>query len=484
MGLEALDVLAGRSRDPFGIGWHSHAVFWFMLQSFSLRVAGDSLAGLRTLSALIGIATIPAMFLLGRLLYTRRIAVIATLLLATYHFHIHFSRLALFNIADPLIGALVLALWVAGIRTGRALFMGGMGIVLGLALYLYPGTRLFFLLVALLSLEEFVGIRRGRSTLPGARLLSLLLLAAGAALVVATPLLQTYWSQPRAFSARLSEQGILNPGWLASEAAARAESASGVVRDQILRSTLALVRYPDTFNFYDDRRPVVWGLAAPLLVIGVVLILAQIRRRQARMLLYWLVLTIIFGGVLLRDPPVSARYVTLTPVICLLIAQAIGWLIDRVPRRVWRPLPHLLASTLLAWLSITSVYGYFWGFLPREQLGGELTHAANALARYLQAQPENTRVWFMGAPRMYYYGFPMIQFLARSAEGQDIIGVVSMIPVPSPGTTVYAALPERAAELKIIEARYPGGAYTTLFWNNQPRPLVEVYVLRSNPPEP
>lgn len=481
MGLEALSVLAGRSRDPFGIGWHSHAVFWFVLQSVSLRLAGDSLAGLRTLSALTGIVTIPATFLLGRLMYGRRIAVIATLLLATYHFHIHFSRLALFNIADPLIGALVLALWIAAMRTGRALYMGAMGVVLGLSLYLYPGARLFFLLIALLSLEQFAGIRRGRSGRPGLRLLLLVLLAAGASLIVATPLLQTYSAQPRAFTARLSEQGILTPGWLASEAADRAESATGILRDQLLRSTLALVRYPDTFYFYDDRRPVVWGLAAPLLVLGVLLLLAQMRHMQSRMLLYWLALTIVFGGILLRDPPVSARYVTLTPVICLLIAQALTWLVDLLPRRVWRPLPHLLASILIVWLSITSVYGYFRGFLPRELLGGQLTHAANALATYLQAQPGNTRVWFMGAPRMYYHGFPMIQFLARRADGQDIIGTVSMIPAPSSRTTVYAALPERAAELKIIEARYPGGQYTTLFWNSQPQHLVEVYVLRSTP---
>jgi 4-amino-4-deoxy-L-arabinose transferase-like glycosyltransferase len=63
---------------------------WFFLQALSLKVFGDSVVGLRMLTALIGTATVPLLYFFARPWYGRRVALMAATLLLAYHFHIHF----------------------------------------------------------------------------------------------------------------------------------------------------------------------------------------------------------------------------------------------------------------------------------------------------------------------------------------------------------------------------------------------------------
>ncbi|MFL5802678.1 MAG: ArnT family glycosyltransferase, partial [Roseiflexaceae bacterium] len=142
MGMMARDVLRGQLISPFSTGWLSHPTLWFFMQALALRVFGNNIFGLRMLSVLIGTATIPALYLFARPLYGRSIALVAAALLAFYHFHIHFSRLALNNIVDPLLALLAFAAFFHGQRT-RSLFSFTLaGVLLGLAQHFYMGGRL------------------------------------------------------------------------------------------------------------------------------------------------------------------------------------------------------------------------------------------------------------------------------------------------------------------------------------------------------
>ncbi len=69
--------------------------------------SGGHFFGLRAFSAILGALTIPATYGLARELFDRRTAILAALVLLTFPPHVHYSRLALNNIADPLFGTLV-----------------------------------------------------------------------------------------------------------------------------------------------------------------------------------------------------------------------------------------------------------------------------------------------------------------------------------------------------------------------------------------
>jgi hypothetical protein len=84
-----------------------------------------------------------------------------------------------------------------------------------------------------------------------------MLVALGAFLVVAAPMIQVAIRTPDNFNARLNQVGIIQSGWIARAMEARGDSMAAVLFDQFRRAALA-------FNYYPDRT--VWyGLPEPLL---------------------------------------------------------------------------------------------------------------------------------------------------------------------------------------------------------------------------
>lgn len=119
-----------------------------------------SLAGLRLLSALVGVAQVIAVYFLGRTAFDRKVGLLAALLLATFPPHLHFSRIGINNIADPLMGTLAFAFLLRGLRGGRRLDFALAGASLGLTQYFYEGGRLFYVPFALLWLTWLALFRR------------------------------------------------------------------------------------------------------------------------------------------------------------------------------------------------------------------------------------------------------------------------------------------------------------------------------------
>ncbi|HFD38806.1 MAG TPA: phospholipid carrier-dependent glycosyltransferase, partial [Anaerolineae bacterium] len=108
-GLLARQVLHGELRNPFVMGYMSMPTAFYWPLSWALRLAGDSVVGLRVPAALVGSLTVPLLYLFARSLWGRRTALLAALFLAAWDYPIHYSRLGANNIWDPLF--VLLALW-------------------------------------------------------------------------------------------------------------------------------------------------------------------------------------------------------------------------------------------------------------------------------------------------------------------------------------------------------------------------------------
>ncbi len=484
MAMEAVRINAGTIKDPFTTGWLSHPTLWFYLQALSIKLFGETMAGVRMLSALLGSLTIASTYVLGRLLFTRRIAMVAALLLATYHMHIHFSRFALNNVADPFWGTLIISAWVIALRTKRMSAYGAAGLGLGLALYFYHGARLFIPLLLVLGVLYVLPRWRAWRSLRTKKVWIPLLVVVGGLLVAGGPIMQTFANNPGEFMARVNLQRWTSQD-IAAAAQATGRSKFSIIMEQVRRSFLAFNAYTDTSTFYDETRPLLWGLAAALLIIGILIALSQFRRLSTHVLLVWFVLAILIGGVMLRNPPNSPRYVTLAPVVCLLIALAIDYLVSALdtvlPEDRRALVGSILAGAITVYLGVSSVNSYFRDYIQREHIGGVNTHVAMALATYIKDQPEGTQLWFMVPPRMFYHGFAMLDYLARQVKGDDVLEKVTTpetVPPASAGkVTIYAITPERLDELNLVKLAYPGGEEKALYWPLEPEPLIYVYRL-------
>lgn len=188
----------------------------------------------RLIAALIGIATVAAAYFMVRTMFAdeeeparTRLAVLASLGLATSFWHVNYSRIGLEVNMTPFFAVLSFwSLW-QGLRSGRTWDFVLSGASMGAAAYGHlPGRFLPFPVVAFFALMWVSSMRRETRALspgawgetanahvPGPRLLSLwpLAIVAVAALVVFAPLGYHFATHPADFFGRASSTSIFNP---------------------------------------------------------------------------------------------------------------------------------------------------------------------------------------------------------------------------------------------------------------------------------
>jgi Dolichyl-phosphate-mannose-protein mannosyltransferase len=477
MGMMARAVLRGEVRDPFVTGWLSHPTLWFFMQALSLRIFGDNVFGLRMLSALIGAATVPALFVFARPLYGRAIALAAAVLLAAYHFHIHFSRLGVNNIVDPLIALLMFAAFFHGYRT-RLLFSFALaGVLMGVGQHFYMGGRLTPILLLALLLHQAL---LNRPQLWRARW-GLAMLALGFVLGFG-PLLRFFVTHRDDFAARLAVVGVFQSGWF-DEQRAQGLSVFTILLNQARDGFGAFIFQPDRSTFYDPHIPLLDHASAVLFVFGLAVALSRWRRMELVLLPVWVVGAAIFGGVLLKNSPESPRFVTTAPALCLLIALAIERLVALLPWALplGRRVAYGIGGALVLLLALWNLNFYFREYTPRRTFGWLNTEVATAIGGYVHGQPDAVYVYFFGPPRMFV-GNGTIRFLAPDVPEVDMVDPLvapeALPPPPDGRRPIFIFLPERVGELALVESRYPAGTRyqadaqvedATLFFSYEPK---------------
>ncbi|MDI7275528.1 MAG: glycosyltransferase family 39 protein [Anaerolineae bacterium] len=455
MGREALNVLSGRLTNPFATGWFSHPTLYFYVLAASLRWPGGAVTGLRVVPALAGVLTVPALYLLGRELFGRRVALLAAGYLACYHYAIHYSRLALNNSLDPLLAALIFYSLLVGVRSRRPAPFALAGVLMGLAQYFYMGSRVVVIIAAgflawmAWSEAGFWRTHRGH-----------LAVMAGGFLLAGWPLFLFFARHPEDFSARITQLGILQSGWLASEAIKLQRSQLSLLWQQFARTVLAFHYYPDPAPFYHPGVPLLDPVSAVLFTFGLVYTMASLRRRGHALMALWFWCVLLFGGVLLENPPSSQRLLLSVVPVSLFVAWGLS-LTAEVARRAarWRPASTWavlgLAVILLGGLSLRF---YFGPYTRARVYPGLNTEVGHRMGLYLSELGPEYHYLFFGAPRMYA-GFPSLVYLAPEVDGEDVLELP-----PSPAEwelpskrLVFLFLPERLAELEAVKQWYPGG---------------------------
>jgi len=459
MGREALEVLRGHLTNPFATGWFSHPTLYFYVLAAALRWPGGAVFGLRFVPAMAGALTVPALYLLARELYGRRVAFLAAAFLASYPYAIHFSRLALNNAMDPLLAVLAFYLFFVGLRAerGRHVCFSLAGVLFGLALYFYMGGRampiVFGMLVLLLAWREPGFWRAYRGPL---------LVLAGGFLVTSWPLLTFFARHPQDFMARTNQLGIIQSGWLAATAAALQRSQWSVLWEQFVKSALAFHYFADPGVFYHPDMPLLDAAAAIPFTFGLVYSMAHFRERRSALAVLWFWAVIVFGSVLMENPPSAQRLVlTVVPVslfVALGVAQAVG-VLERALG--WQALSGwLLQGMAIVALSAVGLQFYFGTYAPARVYPGLNTEVGHEMGLYLQRLGADYRYYFYGAPRMFA-GFPNVRYLAPDVEGVDVMPPPADPPdVGGDKRAVFIFLPERLGELDSLRAAYPAGRRT------------------------
>ncbi|MCD6520486.1 MAG: glycosyltransferase family 39 protein, partial [Anaerolineae bacterium] len=202
-------ILSGEYLIFFPDNFGREGMFFYLAAALA-KLGRLSPYSMRLTSAAIGIATIPALYLLAKECFDRETGVYAALLLAVNKWHIVLSRAGYRVILLPLFGTLVLLGLARSLRRGRARDWAWLGFSLGLGIWTYKAFSFAFPLAIGAVLAYALWAPRattqkaegGRWGMPPLALLKGLGFALLIALVLATPMLRYMVDAPESYFAR------------------------------------------------------------------------------------------------------------------------------------------------------------------------------------------------------------------------------------------------------------------------------------------
>jgi hypothetical protein len=463
-GLDAVAVLKGEINNPFTLGWLSVPTMAGYFNAITIKLFGNTILGLRLMWALFGSATVLLMYLLVRRLHGRPLALMTAALLATYHYHIHYSRLGATPVADPFFIALALLFFFRGYDGLGLINWALAGVAVGVSQYSYAGAR--FTVVLMGALLVYYLLREPRRFWREHRRGALVLI--GAAVLTAAPMIQVAIRYPDDYNARINQVGIIQNGWLEREQGFRGEGAFPILVDQFRHAVLSYNAYMDNVIWYGLglERPLFDWVAGALFLLGLGYATLRIHDRRLMPMVAWWWGGIILGGMLTVSPPSSMRIVTTSVPAVFFVALALLLIWRTLERAVaWPPLRRAafpFAALAVFGLSFISVRWYFQDYSPRRIYGSGEGMVATDLGLYASRNlGPDWRIYFFGAPRMVYRGFSTIPYLAPEVEAKDFDDPLQ--PPGDPGlakpdkNAAFIFLPHRAGDLAIIRSVYPGG---------------------------
>lgn len=478
----AREALDGRMINMFSTGHLSMPSLYAFFQAAWLRLAGDNVFGLRLPWAIVGTLSVLGAYMLVRRLFGRGLALIVAVLLAGYHYHIHYSRLGLNNIADPFFVVWALYFMVMGCQGGRRWPWVMSGLVAGLALFFYTGGRQVAVILAGVivwaALTEPGFISRSRAGL-AAMLLGLV--------VAAGPMLLFALQHPDDFNARINQVGIIQSGWLAREADLLGRSQVAVVAEQFRKVLFAFNVFHDRTDFYKPGRPLLDFGAAMLFLLGGVLSVARLVDRRlgpsggepgpARLavvdlpawryaiFVIWFLVVIVTGGVLTEGAPSSQRIVSSSVPAMFFVGLAL-WELARIVTDLLRIPIHgraVLALAVAAAIIYGSVHFYFGPYQDSWAYGSFNGEVSTAIGHHMQSLGPSWKQYFHGAPRMWAE-FGSATFISKNPY-LDVVEPLTGPPdyIDLGYNAAFILLPERMGDLAFIRQAYPDGTLVEIY---------------------
>jgi 4-amino-4-deoxy-L-arabinose transferase-like glycosyltransferase len=354
-GVAANRILGGEHPIFFAESWGGIEPMYMYLLAALFKLIGSTPYAIKLLSAIVGIITVPLLYLFVReLLDSPAAGLLASFWLATSYWHVSYSRLGWEIILGPLFVVLTLYFLWRGLRTRRWREFVWTGLALGASLYTYQALR-FLPILVVLYLGYRVLVERGFWSAYGTRAVLCLLVA----VLVFAPLGAYFVTHADVFLRRAGEVSIFNPE----------KNPQGPLRS-FLESSMRVL---GTYNLRGDPywrhnlpgRPAFDLLTSVLFFVGLGVSLTRWRERPHSLLLLWLVI-LSLPPILTppRDVPHFSRSIGALPAACVFPALGVetlwGWLRTRRPSASMRVLAALGVIAVLVTSATLTVRDYFF----------------------------------------------------------------------------------------------------------------------------
>jgi 4-amino-4-deoxy-L-arabinose transferase-like glycosyltransferase/streptogramin lyase len=424
--------------------WH-----FLVLLATSFRLLGEGVVALRLVSAVFGVLTVWATYLLVRDLFSIPMGFVAAIIMMVSHWNVNHSRIAMYGIFTPLFILAVAYFLNKGVRSQRRLDFALAGASLGLGLCFYVSYILFVGVVGVLFLHLIIA-KRGFLR----QYISHLIIFALAAFLAVAPVALFAARQPQVFFARTKTTSIFKDK--------TTEQALKALKETAVKHFLM-------FNYRGDGNgrhnlpgePMLDYVTSVFFVLGIGYSLYRLRDPRYAFLIVGL-LVMLSGGIFSLDfeAPQSLRAIGTLPISHLLAFVAIARLwqeLDFVLGNSRSRYAFLLVAPMVAYICYTNLNIYFV-----KQANDFAVWNAHSTAESLTAR----RMAEMGADYDYrvislYFQTPTLRFLAPKVTNYKRLETTDSVPIPEAGDkdVVFFIDPERKGIYDDVRRFYPQGKF-------------------------
>src|SRR5581483_8336096 len=206
IGVAARAIMHGDAPSLFWVGWADVPNMSYAIPAAFMSLVGDNLFGLRIASVVQGTLSVLLTYLIARRLFGWRIGLVAGVLLAMNHWHVHFSRTGFHYMQAVFAGTLFVYLMLRAIDTRRAANWLLAGFAVGLGFEVYYGARIAPVIGAVYLVHQAV---RDRAFFT--KHWSGVLAMCGGALLFAAPVIVFFVQHPDTFLNRTNGVSVTNP---------------------------------------------------------------------------------------------------------------------------------------------------------------------------------------------------------------------------------------------------------------------------------
>jgi 4-amino-4-deoxy-L-arabinose transferase-like glycosyltransferase len=476
IGTEGTRILSGEVTNFFETGWSSQPNWSFLPTALSELIFGKNILAVRIPSALAGTLAVLFLYLAARDFFNPTVALMAGAFLATLPYNVHFSRIGVANVVDSLMSALIFWLIARAMKTDDPRYYYSAGIVGGLCIYTYAGTRLALILGGLAIL--FLIVRQKGYLFSHWK--HLIAFAAGIIICVA-PQAAYFARHPDIFMGRFGQEGILFNGWLTQQAAQTGKSVWEILFNQFTRTIMVFIASAAPGNFFNSPIPYLTVFGSILFLLGMGYALAFGLEPRHFILLIWFWAVILFGGILTLNPPANTRLLMTSPVVALFMALGAYKVIEYlqkfkiIPERIIVPIFVLIVGII----TFQNVNFYMVEYKNNTYFQDANGECAMEIALMASERGKDFQIFVLGAPR-FFSGFPTIAFIAPENPRLDLSAEsIPALQLPPNSQAGFFAIPENRMLVEEISQKYPNGERGLVYRRSNPSEILfEYYIVK------
>jgi 4-amino-4-deoxy-L-arabinose transferase-like glycosyltransferase len=342
----AARIFLGGNPPIFGVGWFNCPNLGFFLTSLPLRVLGQTLFALRLSSAILGLLSLIAAYLVARRFFGVRPAMLLLVMTTPFHWHLHFSRTGFHYMQAASLTAVAIWLFALGFDRRSPVLFGCAGVVTGIACQTYYAAWLTPFILVAWAVARAVSDREQLKTTVKGLLVTFVLL-----LVTMAPLLVYYADYNLAATSRSSDVFLFsnNNRDHVAHAYGTNNPVSLLAINAVHLAGLFIGTTYDSCLQYGLRHQFIDPFLLLFFLCGLVSALFLVREPGGQLLWIWFLFTLVAGGLLTVDAPFSPRLIGIVPIVLLFPALFINRVLDLewIRKRKWTAVGAPIAVALV-----------------------------------------------------------------------------------------------------------------------------------------